>query len=192
MLKQFVVGLVVCAMGLGAYAADVRFSIGIESDGANVMTLSYGATEVNEGKTLENMLNKKLEQKYLDGFNKGAKFGKVGNLKTAAALTIGDIQVPAGEHACGFNADAEGNFYFVVWNGEEVMKTKVALEKHEASVIPNLTLMVGPGEGEGTNTIMALYGKYYSMIPVTVGEAAAAEGGDGWDEIEVKSFSGKN
>lgn len=169
-MKKSILILPMLIFALQAQAADVRYSIGIEVDGEPMLNLAYNAIEVNEGKTLENILNKKMEQKYLDGFNSGDRMGKLATLKLTKAGKIGDLEVPAGEYPCGFNGDAEGNFFFVVWKGEEALKTKIALEKHEAAVIPNLTLMVGPGETEDTCVITALYGKYYSHIPVAEGK----------------------
>ncbi|MCG3196805.1 MAG: hypothetical protein GHCLOJNM_01284 [bacterium] len=156
--------LVAGAFISAGFAEDPKYCVGIELGEDHVLHVSYDARPVAKGETFEKL--RKGDKATADGFNKSNRFGKLGTLKTSKDIKVGDLEVKAGEYPCGFNADEKGAFSFVVWMGEEAKKTPITLEKHEAATIPNLTLMVGPGEKGAA--LMALYGSYYSIIPLTI------------------------
>ena len=175
MKKAFLALFLVCGLISTSQAADSKYCVGLEMDGAMVLHLTYDARPLGKGETFEKMRKGTLEKQYLDGFNSNERFGKVASLETKKDLTIGDIQVPAGKYAAGFNADEKGGFYFVVWVGEEAKKSKLEIKDHENVSIPNLTFMLGPGENG--SELVVLYGKSYSLIPVKFSEAKPAATG---------------
>jgi hypothetical protein len=189
MKKAFLALVLVCGLVSMGQAADPKYCVGMEVDGDQILHVSYEARPLEKGETFDKTRKGTLEKQYLDGFNSGERFGKVATVETKKDLTIGEIQVPAGKYAAGFNADEKGNFYFVVWVGEEAKKTKIEIKEHQSASIPNLTLMLGPAENG--SALMALYGKYYSIIPLKVG-GVKAEGaaGSGTSKVEEKKAEG--
>lgn len=164
MKKALFSALLAGALVSAGYAENPKYCVGIELGADHVLHVSYDARPVAKGETFEKL--RKGDQAAADGFNKSNRFGKLGTLKTTKDIKVGDLEVKTGEYPCGFNADEKGAFSFVVWIGEEAKKTPIILEKHQAASIPNLTLMVGPAEKGAA--LMALYGSYYSIIPLSI------------------------
>ncbi len=171
MKNAFLALVLVCGLVSMSQAAAPKYCVGMEMDGEEVLRLSYDARPVEKDGTLEKMRKGTLDKTTLDNINKGEECGKLASLETKKGLIIGDIQVPAGKYAAGFNADEKGTFYFVVWVGAEAKKTKLEIKDHENVSIPNLTFMLGPGEND--SALVVLYGKSYSILPIKFGEVKA-------------------
>ncbi|MCG3196806.1 MAG: hypothetical protein GHCLOJNM_01285 [bacterium] len=171
----------------GVSAEPARFSVGIEEGEGHLLKLTYDPRPVGNRETFDKL--RKGDKETIEQFNKHARFGKLGILETAKEMKVGEIDVAPGEHACGFNADAEGDFYFVIWSDEEARKSKVKIEEHKGAEIPNLTFMLAPSE-EG-HSLVALYGSYHARIPVTT--VGAGEQEDAWEDVDAggDGFSGR-
>jgi hypothetical protein len=163
MKRGFLAVLMVAGLVMTASAATTKYCIGAEVDGNHVFSLVYDARPVAKGETFEKL--RKGDKETTENFNAHERFGKLGHLDTKKDITIGDLKVPAGEYDCGFNADTDGKFYFVVWMGGEAKKTKVELTKHQDAPVSHLGMLLGPGEGG--SFLVALYGNYFSLIPVS-------------------------
>lgn len=175
-MKQGLMALLVAMCVSTVAYAEAKYTTGIEKDGETILHLSYHPTPYAEGKTFEAMKSGELEDRYVDNFNSGGRFGKVADMKVAVDLHIGEIHVPKGEYKAGLNVDYDGNFSFVVWMGEgdeaKAHATPIKLEKHEAANIPNLCLFLTPG-GDEVSHLMMCYGNYFAAIGVSTGGSPA-------------------
>lgn len=111
------------------------------------------------------------------------EMANIGRLSSIAQLTVGENEIKPGCYPCGFTIDDAEDYYFVVSVGEEQVKTKLKIQELPSEPSPCLMMAMMP-EMEGTNHLLVVYGKYYSMVPVKVGdicpkacEAARAQSG---------------
>ncbi len=171
MKKVFLTMMLIGAFVSVASAGTPKYCVGLELDGQEVIHISYDARPFEKGETFEALRQGKMEKKYLDSFNSNERFGKLAVLETKKDLVLGDLKVPAGKYDAGFNADEKGDFFFVVWFGEEAHKTKIQIDEHKTKALPNLCLLLGPHEGN--SALIALYGPVYAVLGVKVDGAAA-------------------
>jgi hypothetical protein len=119
--------------------------------GPQLLQIAYEPVLVGEGdRTEEEMAN-------------------IGRLSSIAQLTIGENEVKAGCYPCGFAVDDAENYYFVVSVGEEQVKTKMKVEEVPGNKSPCLMMSMLPAI-DGANQLLVIYGKFYSLIPVKVGD----------------------
>jgi hypothetical protein len=169
------VGEIKAAVGSTTDKTDVpKYVTGMEQAGEEILSLTYPAVPAEDTKIFEAMKKGEVAKNDLDRVNNGEKFGKLSSIATMQDLSIGEIKVPAGKHTCGFNADEKGDFYFVVWVGNEAKKTKLEIQEHKEAKIPNATMTFVPQENH--SALMIMWNKYYTILPVQVGDAKPAAG----------------
>jgi hypothetical protein len=147
--------------------AEVKYLTGIAEEGDDILEITYNATPYNEGETFEKM--RAGDENMPKYFNDSPKFGKVGTFEVERGTTVGTLDAPPGEYPCGINVDAEGNFTYVGWDGDDKHSTKIELVEHEM-VVPHLVHIVTPAGTEGSN-LRVIYGKYHADIPIGLGGA---------------------
>jgi hypothetical protein len=101
-----------------------------------------------------------------------SEMAKIGRLSSIAHLTVGENEIKAGCYPCGFSFDDAENYYFVIWVGEEQVKTKMKIERLPGDSSPCLMMSMLPAI-DGPNHLVVIYGDYYSSIPIEVGDICA-------------------
>ena len=119
--------------------------------GPQLIQISYEAVPVGESRRTEE------------------EMATIGRLSSIAHLTVGDNKVKAGCYTCGFKVDDAENYYFVIGVGEEQVKTKMKIEKMPGNTSPCLIMSMLPVI-DGANQLLVAYEKYYSLIPIQVGD----------------------